>query len=60
MYYKRILDSFTEKKNYGDYATINMNRNEAPSPTIGTSSSRRVASSIATTRILRTGRRAVR
>ncbi|KAK1618628.1 hypothetical protein QYE76_024145 [Lolium multiflorum] len=27
-YYKRILDCFNEKKNYGDYATINMNRNE--------------------------------
>ncbi|KAK1603139.1 hypothetical protein QYE76_007874 [Lolium multiflorum] len=27
-YYKRILDCFNEKKNYGDYATIEMNRNE--------------------------------
>ena len=27
-YYKRILDTFNEKKNYGDYATINMIRNE--------------------------------
>jgi hypothetical protein len=26
-YYKRILDCFNEK-NYGDYATIKMNRNE--------------------------------
>lgn len=28
-YYKRILDSFNKKKNYGDYATIDMIRNES-------------------------------
>jgi hypothetical protein len=27
-YYKRILDSFNEKNNYDEYATINMIRNE--------------------------------
>jgi hypothetical protein len=27
-YYKCIRDCFNEKKNYGDYATINMNRNK--------------------------------
>ncbi|XP_047074689.1 uncharacterized protein LOC124684417 [Lolium rigidum] len=27
-YYKRILDCFNEKKNYGDYATIETNRDE--------------------------------
>jgi hypothetical protein len=27
-YYKRLLDQFNERKNYGDYATIHMIRNE--------------------------------
>jgi hypothetical protein len=27
-YYKRILDSFNQKKNYGEYATMHMIRNE--------------------------------
>jgi hypothetical protein len=27
-FYKRILDSFNEKKNYGVYSTMHMNRNE--------------------------------